>query len=175
MRRGIIVLVLVLTVMGVLGFQTGAYLQFERLFSKTPAARDSGNQTVYIGVSTIFNYGNGTSVWSNDTRVPPAWNFYNLTLFLAHGRVHSQFFGPPLNEYQVLGINGVEQDSTNYWSLWKFCPKSEAWAYSSVGAQALALSDHGAFGWYYQNQNTQPPAPPVTGAPTVSVLNMTSC
>lgn len=175
MNKGVILVILVLVVVGVLGFQTGAYLQFESLFSKTSAARNSGDQTAYFDVSTLFNYGNGTSIWSNETRVHQSWNFYNLTVFLAQGRVQSQFFGPPLNEYQVLGINGVEQDSTNYWSLWKFCPKSEAWAYSNVGAQALLLSNHSAFGWYYQNQNTQPPAPPVANAPTVSVLNMTSC
>lgn len=175
MNRGIIILVLVIVVLGAFGFQTGAYLQFEKLFSKTSVASDSGHQTAYFEVSTIFNYGNGTSVWSNDTRVPQAWNFYNLTLFLANGRVQSQFFGPPLNEYQVLSINGLKQDNTNFWSLWKFCPTSEAWAYSNVGAQGLALSNHSAFGWYYQNQNTQPPNPPVADAPTVSVLNMTAC
>ena len=182
MKKGIFFLALLLVALGVVGFQTGAYYEFQKLFLRNnPSASVAGNHAKnstttpsnQIEVNTIFNYGNGTITWFNKTRVSENWNFYNLTVFLTNGRVHSEVYPDLQNEHQVLGINGLEQNSTDYWSLWKFCPTSNAWAWSPVGADEILLSNNGVYGWYFQNQSTN--YPPVKGAATVTVLNISSC
>lgn len=185
MKKGILFLALLLVALGVVGFQTGAYYEFQKLFLRNNSSAsnagnhvDSGskNNTTApsntIEVNTIFNYGTGTSSWFNKTRVPENWNFFNVTIFLTNGRVDSKFF-PEYHENQVLGINGLEQNSTDYWSLWKFCATYNAWALSPVGVDEILLSNNGIYGWYYQNQGTN--YPPVAGAATMTILDISSC
>ena len=186
MKKGILFLALLLVALGVIGFQTGAYYEFQKLFLRNNSSAsnagnhgDSGskNSTASpsnkVEVNTIFNYGNGTIAWFNKTKVSASWNFYNLTVFLANGRVDSEVFTDVQNEHQVLGINGVNQTSTDYWSLWKYCPSYNAWAWSPVGADRISLSNNGIYGWYYQNQNTN--YAPVAGAATITILDISSC
>lgn len=186
MKRGIFFLALLLVALGVVGFQTGAYYEFQKLFLRNNSSSsvsgnhsDSGsrNSTTTpsntVEVNTIFNYGNGTITWFNKTKVSETWNFYNLTVFLTNARVHSEVYPDLQNEHQVLGINGLEQNSTDYWSLWIFCLTYNAWAWSPVGADEILLFNSGVYGWYYQNQSTN--YPPVTGAATVTILNISSC
>lgn len=186
MKKGIFFLALLLVALSVIGFQAGAYYEFQKLFLKDKSSASvsgshSGSGSNHnstsgeneVEVNTIFNYGNGTISWFNKTRVSDGWNFYNLTLFLTNGRVHSQVFPDLQNEHQVLGLNGLEQNSTYYWSLWKYCSSYNAWDWSPVGADKISLSNNGVYGWYYQNQNTN--YPPVAGAATVTILSIGSC
>lgn len=177
MRRGIIFLVLILCAGGILGFEAGLYQEFQRLFPSKPSADhacgNQNNSTTCIVVNTLLNYGNKTTVWYNGTKVPGNWNFYNLTIFLAPGQVHVENY-TNYNEHLVLSINGVAQNATYYWSLWKFCPSNEAWVYATVGADDIALANHGIYGWYYQEQ-TGKQYPPIPGANTGTVLDLNSC
>jgi hypothetical protein len=188
MKRTLLFLALLLTAIGLLGFQTGAYYEFERLFARNSLTHDSGSQgsqgsnnhnstsnSDNIAVNTIFNYGNGTFRWSNGTKVPKDWNLYNLTFYLTGGNVQSEIYNiGGISEHQVLGLNGVQQDSINYWSLWKFCPNYSAWAWAPVGADEIALSNNGIYGWYFQNQAGTQYAP-VPHAATVTIFDTLSC
>jgi hypothetical protein len=175
LNKALLFLALIVIAAAVIGFQTGAYYYFQSLFSPTPSpTRPSGSHNdSYIEVNTIINYGNYTRVWFNHTRVPQTWNFYNVTILISNGRVHSEYY-QDLGENQVLGLNGVEQNATDAWSLWKFCPSYSAWALTPVGVDLIMLSNGGAYGWYYQSLNG-PYYPPVPGARTVTVLDIRSC
>lgn len=177
MRRAIMFLFLIVVAAGILGFEAGLYQEFQKLFpASSSAAHDSRghtNSTSNILVNTVFNYGNATSIWINQTSVPVNSNFYNLTLRLAAGRVDA-LYSSEYSEHQVLGINGVEQNQTYYWSIWKFCPGYRAWALTPVGADLISLTNGGIYGWYYQKQ-TGTQYPPVAGAPTVTILDINSC
>ncbi len=191
MKRGIIYLALLIVAISAIGFQTGAYYEFQRLFLRNSVTANtsghhggsspngsnsssnsgsngnkSNSNSNYIEVNTIVNYGNDTRSWFNQTKVTEGWNFYNLTLLLANGKVDSQFY-PGFNEHYILGINGVEQKLPYYWSLWIFCSKDSAWALSPVGADDIILSNDGTYGWYYQSGT----APPVAGANTVAICS----
>src|SRR5206468_3851151 len=160
-------LALLIVAISVIGFQTGAYYEFQRLFLRNPVtAHTSGNHggsgpngsnsssnsgsngnnsisnSHYFEVNTIINYGNDNLTWFNQTKVTGGWNFYNLTLLLTSGNVDSQFYAS-FNEHYILGINGVEQKLPYYWSLWIFCAKDNAWALSAVGADDIILSNDG--------------------------------
>lgn len=198
MKRALAYVALLLVAVGVLGFQSGAYSTFEGLFSRSPttvhpatagsgAGSNNGSNSAshgnnsnstsnsnYFEVNTIFNYGNGTLTWFNDTKVPKNWNFYNLTVLLTKGAIYAKIFtisGVP--EHQILTINGLAQNSTYYWSLWKFCPAHNGWDLTDVGADEVAMLNNGIYGWYYQNYNTA--SPPVAGSAPVEVLDINSC
>jgi hypothetical protein len=186
MKKGIFFLALLLVAIGVVGLQTGAYDEFQRLFLGNPAtvhtsgshggsgsngsnsssSSNGNNSNSSIFVNTIINYGNGTVTWFNQTKVTEGLNFYNLTLRLANGNVDSQFY-PSFEEHYILGINGVEQKLPYYWSLWAFCSKDNAWALSAVGADDIVLSNYGTYGWYYQSGTVSP----VPGASTVVICS----
>lgn len=197
MNRGVLFIALLLLAVGVIGLQTGAYYTFERLFLRTPAtihptggnggsgsgnnsgANDSGgsnsnsqsnstSNSNYVEVNTIINYGNGTRVWFNQTKILKGLNVFNLTLMLAHNNVKYACYcdwNPPENF--VTGINGVPAAPTSsyYWSLWSFCPSDSSWQYSEVGADLITVSDNGIYGWYYQVGTS----PPVVGSPTLPI------
>ncbi len=104
-----------------------------------------------VAVSTLINYGNETVSWYNRTSVPADWNFYDLTLYLANCNVKAQFYGPPLNEHFITGINEVRNAGEFYWTLWVYCAGSKAWTVSQVGADLIRLQNGQVLAWYYQN------------------------
>lgn len=168
---------MILIALGIVGFEAGAYREFQTLFLGNRAlshnSSHNNSSTTDIAVNTIFNYGNGTSVWLNHTAVPESLNFYDLTLRLVSGRVDA-LYSSEYSEHQILGINGVEQNETYYWSIWKFCTVYHAWTLTPVGADRILLSNNGIYGWYYQKQ-TGTQYPPVAGTNTVTVLDINAC
>lgn len=138
--------------------QVVAYLHFQRLYGNS--SLDTSPQSCksnsfetnesYVTVSTLINYGNGTSRWYNETKVPSGWDFYDLTVFLANCNVEARYYGPPLNEHYVTGINGVRNGAQFFWTLWVYCQKDRAWAVSPVGADLIKLSSGAVVAWYYQ-------------------------
>src|SRR5215467_930261 len=136
MKKTLFLPVLIIVALAILGFQSGAYMTFRDLVVGNPPVSHSSNHggsgsnstsssSNQIETNTIINYGNSTVDWYNHTQSPNNWNFYNLTLTLANGNVHATY-SSSYGEHQVLGINGLEQNATFYWSLWKFCSSYNA-------------------------------------------------
>ena len=122
-----------------------------------------------ISVDTLINYGNGTSIWYNETNVPIGSTLYSLTLQIANGHVGSvdEF---PYGHF-ITSINGVTSDgigsNCNYcWGIWIYCPNSNGWMYSLYGADSLKLNNGDVVAWYIhdiaQNQPPEGTKPPVT-------------
>ena len=118
-----------------------------------------------IAVNALLNFGNGTSKWFNGSRVPVGWNFYNLTMHIANGKVESDYYASPLNEHYINAIDGVRQDGSSFWHLWQFCNKDQAWSYSNIGADDIILSNGRTIAWYFDSNNDY--GPPVSGSRTV--------
>ena len=169
---GLLVIIVVATV------QVAAYYDFEKLF---PSSRNTsgvsnngngsgnGSRANTIEVYVLFNFGNGTVRWFNDSNVPAGWNFYNLTVYLANGNVNSDYYpNPPYQEHFVRGIFGIQNSGESYWALWLYCNNDRAWLYSNVGADLIRLSDKQTMAWYYERD---PPSPPVSGSSLVSACS----
>ena len=170
-------LAIFLVAISLVSIQLGAYYDLEKFFLPNNTAsqntgshggngsgNQSGNSNV-ITVNTLLNFGNGTSKWFNDTRVPLGWNFYNLTVYVANGNVESTW-DPGLKEHFITGIDGVPHAGSyggNYWALWQFCNNNQAWLYSNVGADEITLSNNQTVAWYFELAE----APPIPGAITV--------
>jgi len=166
---------ILLIAISLISIQVGAYYDLERFFlSNNGAAQNtgshgsngsgnnSGNQGT-VAVNTLLNFGNGTSKWFNETKVPVSWNFYNLTLYMARGNVESEWY-PEYSEHFITGIDGISNSGAYYWGLWQYCTNDQAWLYSNVGADKIALSNNQTMGWYFESD---PHPPPVPGAKTV--------
>jgi hypothetical protein len=122
-----------------------------------------------IAANVLISYGNGTMKWYNETAVPSRWNAYALTMYLAKCNVEARFYGPPLNEHFVTAINGVSNQGSFSWSIWKFCYKANAWAYSQVGIDLISLANGETLAWTYEASSSNGnPQPPIPNAKTVS-------
>ncbi len=188
-------LVVMLIAIVVVSIQLAAFYNLERFFSpNSGTSRVSGDQggsgsgsgsgngsgngsgtnstrirsTNYVEVDTFINYGNSTAKWFNDSTVPPGWNFYNLTIFLANGNVEATWY-PIFQEHLINAINGVKSDTNFYWSLWTFCQKDQAWALSNVGADDITLSNDQRLAWYFISYTGS--GPPVPGEKTVTLCS----
>jgi hypothetical protein len=112
------------------------------------ASNSSGTNT--IAVNTLISYGNGTINWYNRTDIPAGWNFYQLTLATANCNVEASFYGPPLNEHYITGINRVVNHGGTYWTIWTFCPNQDGWAVAPVGADRILLKNGQTLAWAYE-------------------------
>ena len=122
-----------------------------------------------VSVSTLINYGNGTSKWHNRTDVSSGLNFYELTTKIA--QTDSTSTVSVSGQHYVKGLDGVRESGKYYWTLWTFCQKNAAWTPSPVGADLIKLKNGNIMAWYYQappSTNAASWDPPVTGANKVN-------
>jgi uncharacterized protein DUF4430 len=165
--HGRVYLVILLIAITLVSIQVGAYYGLEKFFlSDNDVAQNTGSHGAnanVIAVNVLLNFGNGTSKWFNETKVPVSWNFYNLTLYMARGNVESEWY-PEYSEHFITGIDGISNSGAYYWGLWQYCTNDQAWLYSNVGADKIALSNNQTMGWYFESD---PHPPPVPGSKTV--------
>lgn len=98
---------------------------------------------VAVKANIAINYGNGTTIWYNDTYIPIGWSLFNLT-----GKLCTVKF----TEYPSLGIwinsiNGVSEDpsSNKYW-IW-YVWSSGAWNIGPVGADQYIVKNGDILKW----------------------------
>jgi hypothetical protein len=146
-----------LVVVAIIVIQVTAFYYFQQVNSDAPRSGCA------VFVCTLVNFGNSAPRWYNETSVPAGWNFYNLTLFIAHGNVQS-VFDPSLNEHLVMSIDGIATSGQFSWTLWLYCGKQNAWVFSIIGADDIKLTNGEALAWAYENSNSSP----ISGSMTVS-------
>lgn len=138
--------------------QVGAFYQLQNLFGAAPSQNP-------LTVSTLINYGNGTSRWHNKTGVTAGWNFYQLTATIA--KTEASASSSVSGQHFVYGLDGVKNYGAFFWSIWIFCQKDNAWADSQVGADLIRLRDGDILAWFFQ-VNDASWDPPVAGAAKVA-------
>jgi hypothetical protein len=105
----------------------------------------------------LFDLGNGTSHWYNQTQVQTGSNLYNATVFVSHGNLNATWY-PGYDEHLVTGIDGIQNSATQSWFLWTYAASS-GWAVASVGADLLIAFNGSVFAWTYCNFNSTTYAP----------------
>jgi hypothetical protein len=147
---------------------------------------NSTSSQTNASINVLFNYGNGTAIWSNSTMVPKGSSFYNTTVALTNNRLEAKYY-ESFHEHLVSSINGVtnfKNGATSYWQIWIYCTRDRAWMYSSWGADALKPTSQGlsidnsvghqvimssnALAWSYQASSDNPP---VLGATKVDLCS----
>jgi hypothetical protein len=119
--------------------------QLSQLWSKYLSLKPASSSLYAADI--LIDFGNGTSIWYNDTRVQPGWNMYVETVVLSHGDLQAQWY-PDYQEHLVLGIDGVADSQTMDWFLWSY-NETASWQTSQVGADQLPVYNGSVFAWTY--------------------------
>jgi hypothetical protein len=92
-------------------------------------------------VNIMVDFGNGTVIWYNDTRIQTGASVLDATLIAVEADYQTSDFGS-----FVTSINGKEQDSTHFW-IWSVY--EDEWGMGPVGADQYNLHDGDIIGWTY--------------------------
>jgi hypothetical protein len=100
-------------------------------------------------VNVLFEYGNGTRRWFNETVVQPGWNAYVVTLVAVNGRMQATWY-PTYGEHLITGLVGVQDEPTanRAWFLWTW-GSIHGWQATSVGADQIPALNGTIFAWTY--------------------------
>lgn len=98
-------------------------------------------ESLSIKVSLKIDYGNGTVVWFNNTRIPPRTSLFNATNMLA--RLDYTVFD--LGVF-VNSINGVGEDPGRWW-LWHHYDGK--WTPGPIGSDQWILHEGDVVSWTY--------------------------
>ena len=97
-----------------------------------------------ILIDMKIDYGNGTVLWYNNTRVPLDSTLLTATQIAASVDYSTSDFGAFANK-----INGVGGDPGTYW-LWYFWdPDKGSWEFGPVGCDQWVLHDGDMVSWTY--------------------------
>jgi hypothetical protein len=122
------------------------YYQYAQAESSSKTYASELNKYLSYSTFVLIDYGNGTKMWYNDTRVGVGWNLYNVTLAVTNGNVNATCceFG----SHFVTGINGLQGNKNEYWSLWTY-NSTALWQMAQVGADEITVQNKTVFGWIY--------------------------
>jgi hypothetical protein len=96
-------------------------------------------------VNLLFDYGNGTQVWCNNTLVAKGANLLNATGIVTEVDYSLGQWGA-----FVTHINGVGGDLNTYWIYNVWNSTSSSWEYGPVGADVYTLTEEEILSWKYQ-------------------------
>jgi hypothetical protein len=119
--------------------------QLSQLWSKYLSLKPASSSLYAADI--LIDFGNGTRLWYNGTRVQPGWNMYVETVVLSHGDLQAQWY-PDYQEHLVTGIDGVSDSQTMSWFLWTY-NETASWQTSQVGADLLPVYNGSVFAWTY--------------------------
>ncbi|HEV2138581.1 MAG TPA: hypothetical protein VGR53_07040 [Nitrososphaerales archaeon] len=97
--------------------------------------------------SVLFDFGNGTHRWFNDSAIDAGWNLYIETVVLNNGHVDAQWY-PQYGEHLVNGIGGISNTATKFWFLWSY-NNTAGWQPSRVGADGILVTSGSVYGWTF--------------------------
>ncbi len=111
-------------------------------------------------IDLLMNYGNGTKIWHNNTRVPLGFNLFNATVLITEGRMEATYY-PQFQSHFINSINGVgkgeDPDKRTWaWISWHFIEETGRWEAYDVSADMAFLKDGDKIAWYYQDTSKYP-------------------
>jgi hypothetical protein len=124
---------------------TGSYSIF--LQSQINEIKDDNRKTLEelnkftSKIDLMIDYGNGTQVWYNDTRIVPGESLLNITMEIAKVEFTMSEFGAFINS-----INGVEGTQNNFW-IWNYY--EDGWNMGMTGADKKYLHEGDIVSWEY--------------------------
>jgi len=103
----------------------------------------------------LFDFGNGTRIWSNDTEIQPGWSLYVATEVITGGHLNATYY-PEYSSHLVTAIYNKGDAGNNYWGIWTFIPTNSSWQMAVVGSDELRVNNGSVFAWTY-GPNSAPP------------------
>jgi hypothetical protein len=121
--------------------------QLSQLWNKYLSLRPASSSLYAADI--LIDFGNGTRLWYNDTKVQPGWNLYTETVLLTNGNLQAPYYpGIDGGEHFITAIDGVSNSQTMDWFLWTY-NETASWQTASVGADLLPVYNGSVFAWTY--------------------------
>jgi hypothetical protein len=112
-------------------------------------------QSVHVYTADVlFNFGNGTRRWYNNSQIQPGWNLYTATVVLTGGNMQATWY-PQFGEHLVNGIGGVSSTKTSFWLVWTY-NSTALWQQASVGADEIPVYNGSVLAWTLCGQTCKP-------------------
>jgi TRAP-type uncharacterized transport system fused permease subunit len=121
------------------------YLQFNELSAKVKRSIILSN----FGI----NYGNGSLIWFNGTKVNAGSTLFDLTELLASVNYNRTQEGVSID-----ALNGVFNSYPKYWTWWSW--SSYGWIFGPIASDRYIVGENETLLWYYQDLSNYPPLPP---------------
>lgn len=99
-------------------------------------------------VNIVYDYGNGTTVWHNRTRVSAGYSLFQLTQETAVTNHTYSSSGP--GHIYINSINHKAPAGGYYWMWYYWSDDQKSWLPGTVGCDAWMLKDGGSYRWIYE-------------------------
>ncbi len=111
-------------------------------------------------IDLMINYGNGTRMWHNFSRIPIGFSLYNATMLITKGNMEATYY-PQLQSHLVNVINGVGKDEdldriSWSWIIWHYNEKLSKWVTYEVAADMVYPRNGDKIAWCYQDTSNYP-------------------
>jgi hypothetical protein len=104
--------------------------------------------------NVLFNFGNGTRLWYNNSQIQPGWNLYTETVVLTGGNMQATWY-PSFGEHLVNSIGGVPSTKTSYWIVWTY-NSTALWQKAPVGADDIPVYNGSVLAWTFCGSTCKP-------------------
>ena len=125
--------------------------EYYNLFSVS-ALRELGlsvSNVSTLSVNIAIDYGNRTTKWFNQTKVPAGYTLFELTQKIATIEYGYYSMGP--GHVLVDSINNKNGTFTSYWLWYYWNVNDKSWVFGPVGCDAWLLQNGGIYEWKYSN------------------------
>ena len=144
-------LVVLLSAFAVLSFSGALYMYNEyRVLDQNHQAIQENIDNVSINIDFIVDFGNGTIIYFNQTRVPVGFSMYNSTEFIIGEENVDSIYYSDFNSYFVNSLLGTGNNRDYAWSAWQY---QQDWELLEIGSNLFIPKDGQTIAWYYQDVN----------------------
>jgi hypothetical protein len=103
-----------------------------------------------LSVNIAIDYGNGTTEWFNDTKVPAGYTLFELTQKISTIKYTYYSYISP-GHVMVGSINDKNSTLTSYWLWYYWDISGKSWVLGPVGCDAWLLQNGGIYEWKYES------------------------
>jgi len=125
--------------------------EYYNLFSVS-ALRELGasvSKVSTLSVNIAIDYGNGSTKWFNQTKVPAVYTLFELTQKIATIEYSYYSMGP--GHVFVDSVNNRNGTLTSYWLWYYWNENDKSWVFGPVGCDAWLLQNGGIYEWEYSS------------------------
>lgn len=127
------------------------------VLSGTIANISSTMDSLSLRVNLLVGYGNGTSVWSNNTALPVGSTAF--TAIMGAANVEYTDYGQELG-ILVTSVNGLSNNSSQGWFYWYLNTVNSTWVSPNYSCAKYILHRGDTIAFTYESYATWPPTPP---------------
>jgi hypothetical protein len=106
---------------------------------------------VLIYVNIGVDFGNGTRVFSNDTKTVTGATLFDVTKLTFNVNYNVSLYGT-----EVTSIDGVAKTGSYGWTYWIWNSTVSSWSIVWENADSYKVTNQETFMWYYQNDFNPP-------------------